>query len=117
MVLRLVVLAALASISASAVYGADRSQRIIYEGKATEIANAEVTTNKLWITTEDLARATGFHIKPQGICRDELCFPVPAKRKAEFIAQRGTSTWFNLSEFASLINQPVAVDQKNGVWY
>jgi hypothetical protein len=56
-------------------------------------------------------------IKPQGVCRDELCFPLPKNRKAEFVSKKGTTTWFNLSAFAKLIRQPVVVDQKNGVWY
>jgi hypothetical protein len=62
-------------------------------------------------------RATRFVIKPQGVCRDELCFPLPKNRKAEFVSKKGATTWFNLSEFAKLIRQPVVVDQKNGVWY
>jgi hypothetical protein len=42
---------------------------------------------------------------------------LPKARKAEFITKRGSVTWFNLSEFARLIKQPFAFDQKNGVWY
>ncbi len=28
----------------------------------------------------DLKRATRFEVKPQGVCRDELCFPLPKAR-------------------------------------
>jgi len=92
------------------------SQILIYEGKPTKIADARLSGNGLWITTNDLALATGFHIKPQGICRDELCFPLPGNRKSEFISKRGNVTWFNLAEFARLIKQPIAHDEKNSVW-
>src|SRR5713101_8105409 len=75
------------------------------------------TSTDLWITTNDLLRATRFVIKPQGVCRDELCFPLPKNRKADFISKKDATTWFNLSEFAKLIKHPVAMDQKNGIWF
>src|SRR5258708_5182314 len=90
---------------------------VIYDGVATEVAVAPNSLIDLWITVSDLTRATRFVIKPQGVCRDELCFPLPKNRKAEFVAMKGSTTWFNLSEFARLIKQPFVVDQKNGIWY
>ena len=101
-----------------AARGADQNTRVvIYDGVATEVSAAPTSSTDLWITTGDLARATRFVIKPQGVCRDELCFPLPKNRKAEFVSKKGSTTWFNLSAFAKLIKQPVVVDQKNGVWY
>jgi len=97
---------------------ADQNTRVvIYDGIATEVSSAPEASSDLWITTSDLTRATRFVIKPQGVCRDELCFPLPKSRKAEFVSKKGATTWFNLSEFARLIKQPVVTDQKNGVWY
>ena len=90
---------------------------VIYDGTATEVAISPTESADLWITTTDLQRATRFVIKPQGVCRDELCFPLPKQRKAEFVSKKGAVTWFNLSEFARLIKQPVAADANNGVWY
>lgn len=92
-------------------------QTIIYDGVATNVSANSLPSNDLWITTADLKRVTRFVIKPQGVCREELCFPLPKSRKASFVKQHGRTTWFNLSEFARLIKQPVATDQKNGVWY
>jgi hypothetical protein len=97
---------------------ADQNTRtVIYDGVATEVAVDPKPSNDLWITIGDLTRATRFAIKPQGVCRDELCFPLPKNRKAEFVSKKGTTTWFNLSEFARLIKQPFATDQKDAVWY
>jgi hypothetical protein len=117
MMLRLTVMLLLAWLLPIRASAAGAGVQIIYEGKKSTIANANVTPQGLWITTRDLALATGFHIKPQGICRDEMCFPIPAGRKAEFITKKGQITWFNLTRFAELIKQPVAADDKNGVWY
>jgi hypothetical protein len=97
--------------------GAEGTRTMIYDQVATEIEAAPNESGDLWITKKDLARATRFVIKPQGVCRDELCFPLPKNRKAEFISNRGSTTWFNFTEFARFIKQPFATDAKNRVWY
>jgi len=106
---------ALCAVAAQA--SSENSYVVIYDGIATSVAAAPATSTGLWITTKDLARATRFVIKPQGVCRDQLCFPLPKARKAEFITKKGSTTWFNLSEFAKLIKQPFITDEKNGIWY
>lgn len=95
---------------------------VIYDGVATEVATppASLPASKspdLWVKLVDLKRATRFEVKPQGICRDELCFPIPKARKQSFIAKRGSITWFNLSEFARLVRQPVAYDTEHATWF
>jgi hypothetical protein len=90
---------------------------VIYEDHATEIAAANDDRGQLWITTADLARATGFLLKPQGVCRNELCFPLPRSREQEFVRKSAGKTWFNLVAFARLVNQPVARDQALATWY
>jgi hypothetical protein len=90
---------------------------IIYDEKPTEVSAAPLDSKDLWISKKDLARATRFVVKPQGVCRDELCFPLPKNRKAQFIQKQGKVEWFNLSEFARLVKQPTAFDDKNGLYY
>src|SRR5260370_5435854 len=65
---------------------------VIYDDVATEVSAAPASSSDLWIATGDLTRATRFVIKPQGVCRDELCFPLPKNRKAEFVSKEGTTT-------------------------
>jgi len=97
---------------------ADQGRRVvIYDGIVTEITAPAEPATDLWVTMADLKRATRFEVKPQGVCRDTLCFPLPKSRKAEFVTKKGTSDWFNLSAFARLIKQPAAVDEKHAVWY
>jgi hypothetical protein len=116
--IRYLVLLAVATTFATSARASDaKTLVLIYDGVATEITRMPESSSDLWITTIDLTRATRFVIKPQGVCRDELCFPLPKNRKADFVLKKGATTWFNLSEFAKLINQPVITDQKNGVWY
>ncbi|MBL8204120.1 MAG: redoxin domain-containing protein [Blastocatellia bacterium] len=93
---------------------------VIYEDKASEVqAYTSLSTkpDDLWITLADLKRATGFVNKPQGVCRAELCFPLPKKRRTEFLQTQSKTTWFNLTEFARLLKQPVARDDERAAWY
>ena len=90
---------------------------IVYDDVATEINSAEEEAGHLWITTADLKRATRFEVKPQGVCRDELCFPLPRSRDKEFVRKSSGKTWFNLTAFAQLVSQPVAHDETLSTWY
>ena len=95
----------------------DSRATIIYDEKVTAIRSADETGGQLWITTRDLQRATDFELKPQGVCRGELCFPVPASRYAQFVRKSGGQTWFSLTAFADLVQQPVAHDAALATWY
>jgi len=90
---------------------------MIYDNRTTEVGPppATLSTDDLWVTLADLKLATGFVIKPQGVCRDELCFPIPKARSSAFLSKQRSTTWFNLSEFARLLRQPTA--REKDVWY
>jgi hypothetical protein len=92
---------------------------IIYDNRTTEVSPAPsaLSADMLWVTLPDLKRATGFAPKPQGVCRDELCFPIPRGRRSAFLSKQGATTWFNLSEFARLLRQPEAHEPEASVWY
>jgi hypothetical protein len=95
---------------------------VIFDGKPTELTSAldpqpMGSSKDLWVTTSDLTRATGFEVKPQGVCRKELCFPLPSARKSEFLTRHGNIQWFNLSAFARMLHQPIAFDSDLATWY
>ena len=90
---------------------------IIYDDAATQVASTREEAADLWITTADLKRATRFEVKPQGVCRDELCFPLPKAKRQDFLRSQGGTRWFNLTAFATLIHQPVAHDEATSTWY
>jgi hypothetical protein len=90
---------------------------IVYDDTATDLAAAREDGGQLWITTADLKRATRFEVKPQGVCRDELCFPLPKARQQEFIRKTPPVTWFNMTAFAALVHQSVAHDAAMSTWY
>ncbi len=90
---------------------------IIFDEKPTTVNVMQSESKDVWVTMKDLKTATRYVVKPQGICRDELCFPIPKNRKAQFVNKQGKTEWFNLSEFARLVKQPVSVDDKHTIYY
>jgi hypothetical protein len=90
---------------------------LVYDDTATDLAVAREDGGQLWITTADLKRATRFEVKPQGVCRDELCFPLPKARQQEFVHKTPQVSWFNITAFATLVHQPVAHDAALETWY
>jgi hypothetical protein len=104
-------------VSSSVARAAESRATIIYDERLTDIGRADQGAGQLWITTADLKTATGFELKPQGVCRDELCFPVPKSRYQEFVRKSGKEGWFNMTAFADLVHQPVAHDEALATWY
>jgi hypothetical protein len=90
---------------------------IVYDDNVTDLSAAREEADQLWITTSDLKRATRFEVKPQGVCRDELCFPLPKAKHDAFILKDAGTTWFNMTAFAQLVHQPVAHDTALATWY
>src|SRR5262247_2863674 len=76
-------------------FAAETGRRtLIYDNRTTEVAPGPATlnTDDLWVTLADLKLATGFVIKPQGVCRDELCFPIPKARISAFLSKQQSTT-------------------------
>lgn len=105
------------SVVCLSAQGKENHTTIIYDDRPTEINTADESAGQLWISTIDLTRATRFELKPQGVCRNELCFPMPKTREQEFVRQSGGRTWFNLVAFAQLVHQPIAHDEALCTWY
>jgi hypothetical protein len=112
--LRLLLILLIATVHASAK---ELHATIVYDDVATDLSSAREDTSQLWISTVDLKRATRFELKPQGVCRDELCFPLPKARQQEFLHKEAGQSWFNLTAFAQLVHQPVAHDAALSTWY
>jgi hypothetical protein len=92
---------------------------IINDEKPISIPRVIAEGDSLWLAAEDLSRATGWELKPQGLCRNELCYPVPAGREAEFSRRVGGdgAPYINFTALADLMDKPWAGDSKHRVWY
>ena len=65
----------------------------------------------------NLQAAAGWEVKPEGVCRESICAPLPVDRQDGFIREIDGVRRLNLAEFARLIEQPYAHDEAHNVWY
>jgi len=89
---------------------------VIYDDVATELS-AQLEAGQLWIESRDLARTAHFELKPQGVCRGEICYPLLQSTQSEFLRDESGKSWFNLTAFARLAGQPVSHDASHSAWY
>jgi hypothetical protein len=86
---------------------------VLYQDRETRTEGARPTADSLWVPLSELKALSGWELKPEGVCKDEVCVPVPDARRHALIRDGE----FSLTEFARLIEQPVAHDENQGVWY
>jgi len=84
---------------------------VIDEGTARDLA-ADADGEDLWVGASALA-ASAWEYKPAGLCRGELCVPVPARRDAELVRADGA---VNLAALARRRGQPVVHDDARTLW-
>jgi len=58
---------------------------VLHEQRETALPDARADGEALWLRAGDLARATGWDWKPEGLCRDATCVPVPRARASELV--------------------------------
>ncbi|MEY4115658.1 MAG: hypothetical protein RIQ32_417 [Actinomycetota bacterium] len=81
---------------------------VTQDGETTAV---EVASNfgEFAISFDDFARATGWQLKPQGLCIDEICVPVSEANRLTV----GTS--IDLVEFARVTQQNIVFDRQRQV--
>jgi hypothetical protein len=90
------------------------AQTLLYDALDTELAGAEAEGDRLLLPLDDLERATGWTAKPEGLCRREICVPVPADHKAAWLDDERRRLDF--AAFAAHLGHAVARDAERGVW-
>ena len=90
---------------------------IIHDDQPLHFERALAESNALWLDTAELKRLAGWELKPEGICRGDLCVPIPRGRDSEFASKRDGAPMLNFTALADLVGLPWAGDAKNRVWY
>ena len=62
-------------------------------------------THGLWLSADDAERATGWTLKPEGMCRDDLCVPLPVRDGR-----------IDVAAFWRLLGRPVVSDAGGETW-
>ena len=65
-------------------------------------------TDGLRVSPDDAEKVTGWTLKPEGMCRDELCVPLTGD------ARRGETV--DIAAFWRVLGNPIVSDQPGHVW-
>lgn len=75
----------------------------------SEIGEASVAAaDGLWLSAADAERVTGWTLKPEGMCQDDMCVPLPADA-----TQHGR---VDVARFWNVLGRPVVHDATRQVW-
>jgi hypothetical protein len=80
-------------------------------------ASARADGGSLWLRSDELLASTGWEIKPEGVCRGEVCVPLPEDRAATLLSERDGATWLDVAGFAGFAGQTFARDEASDSWY
>ena len=86
---------------------------LIYAGRPPYHTTATVEGAELWLASDELAAATGFTLKPEGLCQADRCVRIPHGREDELVRNAKV----NVAALARLLEQPVLRDDEHAVWY
>jgi hypothetical protein len=76
------------------------------------VSAATADPGALWLTPADAERATGWTMKPEGLCRGPVCIPVPPARRADFVRDGA----INLAAFWRYRDAPAVASDAGDVW-
>jgi hypothetical protein len=86
---------------------------VVYHDRSVAIDKDHAGSDSLWIRFEDLQRSFGWTARPEGVCRGEMCVPIPLGRESEFVRD---AEWFNLAAFSRLLGDAVVYSDDLNVW-
>jgi hypothetical protein len=81
----------------------DTAATIVDNDRAT-VVHATRDGDTLLVEADDLARATGWTLKPEGLCRDTICVPV---RDRDALVHENR---IDLRAFAAALGRPLALE-------
>lgn len=86
---------------------------LILDDRTASVPLAVAQGDDLWLSPDDLTAATGWKLKPQGMCLGDRCVPIAPTRRAALADAHGR---INFAAFARDLEQPVVHDDVEGVW-
>jgi hypothetical protein len=86
---------------------------VLHEQRETLWPDAAADGDALWLDAPAIAQATGWAWKPEGLCRGDLCVPLPPRAAASEFVRDGR---LNLAAMWRRSGQPVVHDAASRTW-
>lgn len=77
---------------------------VVYANTEVEVDGAQWRDGDVWVPVRDLPGATGWELRPEGVCAGDACIPAPPD------ARWADGEAFNLSAFARHVGVAEAAD-------
>ena len=77
-----------------------------------DVTTARASGEDLWLSSRDAAESTGWVLKPEGLCKDEICVPLPPGREREFVHGQEV----NVAALWRHLAQPLVHSDRGHAW-
>lgn len=84
---------------------------VLYNNHQQTLVDCQVVNNDLWVQQQDLEFTSGFTLKPQGACLEDIC--IPLNRSDQDLFQ---GDLINADGFARVINQARVRSVEQQTW-
>ncbi len=85
---------------------------VLCGNRVTTLESARAAGENLWLPLSDLERVSGWSLRPEGVCRDQVCIPVPPGKESDFLR----SDSFNLPGLWRHLGRPFVHDREGETW-
>jgi len=96
--------------------GAMAAETVLFNDAVVEIGKTLPDPLDLWVSPEDLPKVTGFVLKEEGACFEDVCIPIRQDEDSEKFVTRAGEKWVNASALTKVLQQSVVVDRDSSVW-
>ena len=84
---------------------------VLLDAGPIEVA-ASAAEGQLWLSRTDAQAVSGWTLKPEGLCRGDICTPVPAQNADHFVDGKRV----NLAAFWTHMGKPLCHSEDKTVW-
>jgi hypothetical protein len=90
---------------------------VLTERGVVEGVEGDGSGDALWISTSEVEGATGWALKPEGLCLNDLCTPVPPGHESQFVRDDSHGDGaVNVAAFWRRMERPALHDGTGSVW-
>jgi len=89
---------------------------VLFNDTVVEINETLADPIDLWVSPEDLTKFTGFVLKEEGACFEDVCIPIRQNEDSDKFVTRTGKKWVNATALAAILQQGVVSDRDSNVW-